>query len=83
VLHELHEIYLGKAFYLDLNAPNQAKILEKKFAISYFRQDPSPTSFGGFMSQTTLINAIYEHNKQEMHNFATFLPALYRSQTGG
>jgi hypothetical protein len=25
VPHELHEIYLEKAFYLDSNAPNQAK----------------------------------------------------------
>jgi hypothetical protein len=29
-----------------------------------------------------IVNALYEHNKQEMHNFITFLPDLYRSQVG-
>ena len=30
-----------------------------------------------------IVNALYEHNKQEMHNFTTFLPDLYRSQVRG
>ncbi len=30
-----------------------------------------------------LVNALYEDNKQEMHNFTTFLPDLYRSQVRG
>lgn len=30
-----------------------------------------------------IVNALYEHNKQEMQYFTTFLPELYRSQTGG
>ncbi len=29
-----------------------------------------------------IISALCEHNKQEMQNFTTFLPDLYRSQTG-
>jgi hypothetical protein len=30
-----------------------------------------------------IVQALYEHNKQEMANFATFLPDLYRSESGG
>lgn len=29
-----------------------------------------------------IVKALYEHNKQEMTNFATFLPDLYRSESG-
>ena len=36
-----------KGFLLGLKCPKPGKILEKKFAISYFRQDPSPTSCSG------------------------------------
>jgi hypothetical protein len=28
------------------------------------------------------IKALYQHNKEEMRNFSTFLPDLYQSQTG-
>jgi hypothetical protein len=28
-----------------------------------------------------IVKALYEHNKQEMNYFPTFLPELYRSQT--
>ncbi len=28
------------------------------------------------------IKAVYQHNKEEMRNFSTFLPDLYRSETG-
>lgn len=28
------------------------------------------------------IKALYQHNKEEMRNFSTFLPDLYRSETG-
>lgn len=30
-----------------------------------------------------LIKALYQHNREEMRNFSTFLPALYRSEMGG
>jgi hypothetical protein len=30
-----------------------------------------------------IVKALYEHNKQEIHYFTTFLPDLYRSQVGG
>ncbi len=30
-----------------------------------------------------IVRALYEHNKQEMQYFTTFLPDLYRSDTGG
>jgi hypothetical protein len=30
-----------------------------------------------------IVKALYEHNKQEMQYFTTFLPDLYRSETGG
>lgn len=30
-----------------------------------------------------LVQALYEHNKQEMQYFTTFLPDLYRSETAG
>jgi hypothetical protein len=29
-----------------------------------------------------IVKALYEHNKQEIHYFTTFLPELYRSQVG-
>jgi DAPG hydrolase PhiG domain len=30
-----------------------------------------------------LIKALYQQNREEMRNFSTFLPALYRSEMGG
>lgn len=29
-----------------------------------------------------LITALYQHNREEMQNFSTFLPDLYRAETG-
>lgn len=34
-----------------------------------------------YQAPEVIVNAIYEHNKQEMQNFTTFLPELYQSLT--